>query len=522
MLLGGLQGSAQMSPGGKYITWWDGHERAWFAKDVDGGEAVNLTGAIGVPFDDELHDRPMIPGSNRSAGWTEDDELFLVYDKYDIWAVDPTGRNAPRNITEGVGRRENFRFRYVSLDRAGVIGRAAFGGGRPQSAIGENENLLLSAFDLDSKASGFYRDQVRGNREPQRLMMEPRRFGSPLKAKDADVIVFTRESFEEFPDLWASNLSFENMQRLSHANPQQSDYSWGTAEPVEWMSTDGLDLRGILYKPEGFDPARKYPMMVYYYEKMSDQLYAHRAPAPGSSSINISFYVSRGYVVFIPDIYYRDGYPGESALNCLVPGVLSILAKGFIDPERVGIQGHSWGGYQTAYLVTRTNVFTAAEAGAPVSNMTSAYGGIRWQTGLSRMMQYERTQSRLGGTLWEVRQRYIENSPLFWADKIETPVLMLHNDEDGAVPWYQGIEFFVALRRLHKPVWLLNYNGEPHGLRKYQNRKDFAVRMQQFFDHYLKGAPAPVWMVDGVPAVMKGKDLGLEIITAATTSGGGG
>ena len=409
----------------------------------------------------------------------------------------------------------------MSLARAGVIGRAAFGGGPPQSAIGENEDLLLEAFDLDSKASGFYRDRVRGNREPQRLMMEPRRFGSPQKAKDADVIVFTRESFEEFPDLWASNLSFENMQRLSHANPQQSDYSWGTAEQLEWMSTDGLDLRGILYKPEGFDPARKYPMMVYYYEKMSDQLYAHRAPAPGSSSINISFYVSRGYVVFIPDIYYRDGYPGESALNCLVPGVLSILAKGFIDPERVGIQGHSWGGYQTAYLVTRTNVFTAAEAGAPVSNMTSAYGGIRWQTGLSRMMQYERTQSRLGGSLWEVRQRYIENSPLFWADKIETPVLMLHNDEDGAVPWYQGIEFFVALRRLHKPAWLLNYNGEAHGLRKYQNRKDFAVRMQQFFDHYLMGAPAPVWMEEGIPAVKKGKDLGLRIVTETATSGGG-
>ena len=522
MLLEGLQGSAQMSPGGKYITWWDGHERAWFAKDVDGGEAVNLTGAIGVRFDDELHDRPMIPRSNRSAGWTEDDELFLVYDKYDIWAVDPTGRSAPRNITEGVGRRENLGFRYVSLDRGGTVGRAPFGGGRPQSVIGENEDLLLEAFDLDSKASGFYRDRVRGNREPERLMMEPRRFGPPQKAKDADVIVFTRESFEEFPDLWASDLSFENMQRLSHANPQQSDYSWGTAEPVEWTSTDGLDLQGILYKPEGFDPALKYPMMVYYYEKMSDQLYAHRAPAPGSSSINISFYVSRGYVVFIPDIYYRDGYPGESALNCLVPGVLSILAKGFIDPERVGIQGHSWGGYQTAYLVTRSNVFAAAEAGAPVSNMTSAYGGIRWQTGVSRMMQYERTQSRLGGTLWEVRQRYIENSPLFWADKIETPVLMMHNDEDGAVPWYQGIEFFVALRRLHKPVWLLNYNGEPHGLRKYQNRKDFAIRMQQFFDHYLKGVPAPVWMVDGVPAVMKGKDLGLEIITEAATSGGGG
>jgi dipeptidyl aminopeptidase/acylaminoacyl peptidase len=201
-----------------------------------------------------------------------------------------------------------------------------------------------------------------------------------------------------------------------------------------------------------------------------------------------------------------------------------VLAQGFVDPERVGVQGHSWGGYQIAYLVTQTDVFAAAEAGAPVVNMTSAYGGIRWGTGMSRMMQYERTQSRLGGSLWEVRPRYIENSPLFWADKIETPVLMLHNDEDTAVPWYQGIEFFVALRRLHKPVWLLNYNGEPHGLRKDQNRLDWTIRMQQFFDRYLMDAPEPVWMAEGVPAVLKGRDLGLGLVgeeKPATTGGGG-
>jgi dipeptidyl aminopeptidase/acylaminoacyl peptidase len=190
----------------------------------------------------------------------------------------------------------------------------------------------------------------------------------------------------------------------------------------------------------------------------------------------------------------------------------------------VGVQGHSWGGYQIAYMVTKTDIFAAAEAGAPVVNMTSAYGGIRWGSGMSRMFQYERTQSRLGGSLWEVRPRYIENSPLFWADNVETPVLMLHNDEDTAVPWYQGIEYFVALRRLHKPVWLLNYNGEPHGLRKQQNRLDWTIRMQQFFDHYLKGAPEPVWMAEGVPAVLKGKDMGLELVgerKPATTGGGG-
>ena len=249
--------------------------------------------------------------------------------------------------------------------------------------------------------------------------------------------------------------------------------------------------------------------MVYFYERSSDGLHSYAVPAAGGSSINRSFYVSRGYLLFVPDIPYTIGYPGESALDAVVPGVLELVDEGFVDQERIGVQGHSWGGYQIAYMVTRTDLFAAAEAGAPVANMVSAYGGIRWGSGMSRMFQYERTQSRIGGSLWDKPLRIIENSPIFTADKINTPILMMHNDEDTAVPWEQGIEFFVALRRLAKPVWLLNYNGEPHGLRKTQNQKDWAVRMQQFFDHYLMEAPAPVWMEEGVPALLKGKTLGL-------------
>jgi dipeptidyl aminopeptidase/acylaminoacyl peptidase len=503
-LLERLQGRAVLSPGGRFVAWWDGTERAFFAMPSTGGSAVNVSAGIPTRLDDETHDSPMIPPPYGYAGWTTDDAELLLYDRNDIWAVDPTGRRAPRNLTEGVGRERDLRFRYVQLDRE-------------QESIPVDEPMLLSTFDRTTKASGYYRDAVRGSDRPQRLVMLDERFGFRLlKAEDADVVAFTRESFREFPNLWASDLSFRDMRKLSDANPQMAEYRWGTAEPVHWRSTDGEPLDGILYKPDGFDPSQRYPMMVYFYETMSDNLHGFQQPGPGGSSVSVSFYVSRGYVVFIPDIHYRIGHPGESALDCVVPGVLSVLAMGFVDPQRVGVQGHSWGGYQIAYLVTQTNIFAAAEAGAPVSNMTSAYGGIRWGTGMSRMFQYERTQSRIGATLWDAEPLYIENSPLFRANKIETPVLMLHNDDDSAVPWYQGIEFFVALRRLGKPVWLLNYNGEPHGLTKYQNRQDFAVRMQQFFDHYLQGAPEPVWMADGVPAVLKGKTLGLDLVEPDT------
>jgi dipeptidyl aminopeptidase/acylaminoacyl peptidase len=508
----------QLSADAKYITWWDGHALAWFALDVNGGDPINLSGRVPYPLFDESDDHPMIPGSYGSAGWTDGDRLFLVYDKHDIWATDPTGSQAPRNVTEGVGRNENLRFRYMSYDP-------------DEDGIPEDEPIYLGAFDMETKDAGFYLDRVRGERRPERLLMAAKSFGGGgfgrfgrglTKADDADVFLLTRQSFEEFPDLWVSDLSFSDMQKVSDANPQQAQYLWGTAELTHWMSTDGNPLTGILIKPEGFDPSKKYPMMVYFYETMSDRLHSYDGPFGGGSSVSLSFYASRGYVVFVPDIHYRDGYPGESAFDCLVPGVLSVIAQGFVDPKRVGVQGHSWGGYQIAYLVTKTNVFAAAEAGAPVVNMTSAYGGIRWGTGMSRMFQYERTQSRIGGSLWEAQPRYIENSPLFWADKVETPVLMLHNDEDTAVPWYQGIEYFVALRRLNKPVWMINYNGEQHGLRQYQNQTDWQTRMQQFFDHYLMDAQAPVWLAEGVPAVMKGKTLGLEFVgeeTKATTSG---
>ncbi len=503
LVLEGHQGSANLSPGGKYVYWWDGHRRAWLARPVRGGEPVNLSAAIPYRLDNELHDWPMIPSSYGQAGWTENDEAFVVYDAHDLWALDPTGARAPRSVTEGMGRARDLEFRFARLDRE-------------QQAIPAGEPILLRAFDRATKAAGFYEDRVRGTEPPRQLVMQDRFFGFPRKADDADVVMFTRSSFAEFPNVWVTDMSFADMRQMSDANPQQNEYLWGTAELVSWRSTDGRAIDGMLFKPENFDPSRKYPMMVYFYEKMSNRLHQFRNPGPGGSSVSVSFYVSRDYVVFIPDVHYRVGYPGESALDCVVPGVLSVLAQGFVDPRRVGVQGHSWGGYQIAYMVTQTDIFAAAEAGAPVANMTSAYGGIRWGSGMSRMFQYERTQSRIGGTLWEAYPRYIENSPLFRADKINTPILMMHNDDDTAVPWYQGIEFFVALRRLGKPVWLLNYNGEPHGLRKYQNRKDWAIRMQQFFDHYLQDAPAPVWLAEGVPAVNKGRTLGLELVEAET------
>ena len=498
LLLEKTQAFPSLSPDERYVVWWDNVAHAWMGRDLRANRTVNLTADL-PPVHDEEHDAPSPPDSYGAAGWT-DDGRALVYDRYDVWALDPSGRRPPFNVTDGVGRREQLRFRAIDLDA-------------DEELVAADAPLLLAAMHRDDKRQGFYRDRVAGGAPPQRLLFMERAFSTPRKADDADVLLFTRESVSEFPDLWVSGLEFADVRKLSHANPQQEEYVWATVELVEWISANGTPLQGLLYRPETFDPAREYPLMVYFYERNADNLYTHYEPYAHRSVIQPTFYASRGYVVFVPDIVYQVGYPGQSAMQSVIPGVMAVLDMGFVDPARIGVQGHSWGGYQIAYMVTQTNLFRAAAGGAPVANMTSAYGGIRWESGRSRMFQYERTQSRLGGTLWEMPLRYIENSPIFWADRVETPLLMLHNDHDGAVPWEQGIEMFTALRRLDKPAWLVNYNGEPHWPLPFQKRKDWNIRMQQFFDHYLRDAPPAEWIVRGVPALEKGRNLGLELVT---------
>ena len=240
-------------------------------------------------------------------------------------------------------------------------------------------------------------------------------------------------------------------------------------------------------------------------------MHNYNSPRPSASTINPIEYASAGYFVLIPDIRYTyPGKPAKSAYNCIVSGTEFVMRSFPIDSFKIGLQGQSWGGYQTAQLITMTKRYAAAMAGAPVSNMFSAYGGIRWGSGLNRQFQYESQQSRIGKTIWEAPELYRENSPLFHLPNVTTPLLIMHNDEDGAVPWYQGIELYNGLRRLQKPCWMLNYNEEDHNLTRVANKIDLSIRMRQFFDHYLKNEPMPIWMKKGIPAEKKGKTLGYE------------
>lgn len=480
---------------GKYLLMYNDLKKVYSLYNSETRQVIPVANDIKFPLYDEENDVPDDPDAYGVVKWMENDKYVLLYDKYDVWKVDPEGKEKSKAITNGRSSATTYRYTNVM--------------GMDERFITPGQQLVFRTYNEKNKNSGIaVLQNINGNNILS--YTDAANISPAIKADENNTILFTKETFQNSSNLFTASYGTNfNPVKLTSTNPQQADYLWGTAELYKWKAYTGKETEGILYKPENFDPKKKYPMIVYFYERNNQTLFNYVAPAPTPSRLNIPFFVSRGYVVFVPDIWYTAGQPGKNAYDYIVSGTRSIIKRGFIDSTKIGLQGQSWGGYQAAHIITRTNLYAAAWAGAPVVNMFSAYGGVRWESGMNRQMQYEKGQSRIGATMWEKPQLYIENSPLFHLQKVKTPLVIMSNDADGAVPWYQGIEFFTAMRRLNKPVWLLNYNGEAHNLVERKNRKDIQIREQQFFDWLLKGEPAPKWITEGIPAVMKGRDLGL-------------
>jgi len=477
-------GAMQWAPDGQHALFFQ--DGQWsFLQSSDASVRV-ATKAARVAFADEQDDTPDPANAYGTAGWAKDSRSALVYDRYDVWQIFTDASVAPKRLTNG--RAEQTSYRVQRIDAADEEDG--------ERGLDLTQPLVLRAANEETRDTGFFRRAVNGNLE--KLLWGARNYLVVARASDAPAMAISASRFDEYPDLHITNTSFAAPRKVTNGGAQLDAFAWGQAETVRFRNTDGVALKGTLFKPANFDAAKKYPMIIYIYERLSQNLHTFVNPSPGTS-INIPYYVSNGYLVLTPDIVYTRGYPGQSALKCVLPAIDAVVARGFVDEKAIGIQGHSWGGYQIAYMITQTNRFRAAEAGAPVGNMTSAYSGIRWGTGLPRQFQYEQTQSRIGHTLYQNPQRFLENSPVFYAERIQTPLLMVHNDADDAVPWYQGIELYLAMRRNEKEAYLMNYNGEYHGLRRRHNQKDWTVRMQQFFDHHLKAGPQPDWMERGVP-----------------------
>ena len=480
---------------GSLVVFYDEISKQFKSYNTTTLQTKQIAKDIQFPLYDEDNDVPDDPNAYGIAMWMENHKSFILYDRYDLWLVDATGLNASQLLTKGRASKKEYRF--VNLDE-------------DKKFIGFKDQILLRVYNEIDKSEGLAILDL-SNKASFAITEQPMHFTTIVGAKKSNQLLVMQEDEKNAANIFPYYFSKDKQSpvALTAINPQQANYNWMQSQLVKWKAYTGRTAEGVLYLPEDFDAKKKYPMIVYFYERNNQTLHNYLPPSPTPSRLNIPFFVSRGYVVFVPDIWYKKGYPGQGAYDYIVSGTRAMVQKGFIDSTRIGLQGQSWGGYQIAYLITKTNLYAAAWAGAPVVNMTSAYGGIRWGAGINRQFQYEKTQSRIGANLWERPDLYIKNSPLFELNKVKTPIVIMSNDADDAVPWYQGIEMFTAMRRLSKPIWMLVYNNEAHNLVERKNRKDIQIREQQFFDHYLKGAPMPIWMSKGVPAIMKGRDLGL-------------
>lgn len=490
----GTEFGGQLSPSGDYYLYYDWEKHDHFARDLASKKEECLTCTVdNVLWEEDVNGMPMKAYPSGVIGWNKDETIVYIQSEFDIWEYNfETKKTTSTTNEEGSTRKIQLRPNFWSRDSIYI----------------DFENMYLEGFNRKTKGTHLFNfKQHSGHVDLAEAAYYDASLYPVRRSKDKSQMMLRKMTAVDYPNLFLADKFRAGMQ-ISDANPQQKDYNWTTVELINWTSYEGIELEGLLYKPENYDPNKEYPLMVYFYELYTDRMHSHYTPRPTASIVFPTEYASADYFVFIPDIRYKEGHPAKSAYDCIMSGTDRVLEMySNVDSTRMALQGQSWGGYQTAQLVTMTTRYKAAMAGAPVTNMFSAYGGIRWGSGLNRQFQYEHTQSRIGFTIWERPDLYIENSPQFHLPNVETPLLIMHNDGDGAVPWYQGIELYTGLKRLGKTTWMLNYNGEEHNLMQNANRIDLSIRMRQFFDHYLHDKAAPLWLTDGIPATVKGKEL---------------
>ena len=465
------------SDGGRYALYLiDDH---YWTYDLASGRRVNITADVPTSFVDVQDDHTVAQKPPFGiVRWTKDDRSVLVNDEYDVWEIRPDGSRATR-LTDGAERQIRHRRAWLDYD---------------EDYIDLSQPLYFALSGEWTKQSGYSR-LLRGRLE--RLVWEDAGIGRLTKAKESDVYLYVREDFDDSPDWFVAGPDLAAARQVSRTNPFQSDYAWGRSELIEYENSWGEKLQGALFYPANYEPGTTYPMIVYIYEKMSPSLHRYSVPS-GRSAYNTAVWTAEGYFVLQPDIVYRDRDPGRSAVAAIVPAVETVLATGLVDPKRVGLTGHSWGGYQTAFVVTQTDIFSAAVAGAPLTDLVSMYLSVYWNTGSTDARIFEISQGRMEVPFWEDIDAYIANSPVFHVEQLNTPLLVAHGDDDGAVDFNQGVEYYNAARRAGKDFVLLVYEGENHGNARKANQVDYHDRIIQWFGHYLKGEPAPAWIAEGV------------------------
>jgi acetyl esterase/lipase/uncharacterized protein (DUF2147 family) len=478
--------------GTKFYYYDDGH---YFAYDMASGQSTNLTKTVPTSFVDTENDQNIVKPPLPALGWTRDGDAVLLSDGWDMWKM-PVNGSAAVNLTVN-GRKDNVRYRRIlRLDPE-------------EKGIDLSVPRYVDMFGEFTKKGGVGRlDPAKPGVQP--LLWDDAAFGVQ-KAKKADVYFYSKATPASPADGYVTDATLKPGKKITALDEQVKKFAWSSgAQIIDYTVTLGKGgpirkLQGSLFLPANYEKGKTYPTLVYIYEKLTQG--HNQFATPSANGFNKTVYTSSGYAVLMPDIAYRVNDPGMSAVWCLTAAVKAAIATGVVDPKRIGLQGHSWGGYQTAFTVTQTDLFAAAVAGAPLTNMVSMYSLIYKNTGGANGAIFESSQGRFYGGYWDNWEAYVRNSPVNFAKHVKTPLVILHNDKDGAVDFTQGVEYFNTLRRLGKPVVMLEYLGENHGLAKPANQQDYTVRMKEFFDHHLMGKPAPDWWVKGVPRLQMDDDI---------------
>lgn len=519
----------RFSPDGLWLFYYAISKEEYYSYNVKEGQERCLTKGFPVPFSSDYLASIFYLPAGAPAGWWESEERVLLYDRYDLWGLDPSGRRAAVNLTGGYGARRRLQLRLLE-DGPDP---------KPLAIYKTGDSLILTGFGEWSKENGFVRQVLGGKAVPEVLTMGPYLYyqtpsqkpnGSefnygmmPVKAASADCWIVERQTASEAPNYFITT-DWRHYRRVSDVEPQ-AKYKWLRADLVNYRQVDGKPGQGILYKPEDFDAGKRYPVIIHYYEHMTHRL--HEFPMPGytEADLNIPWFVSRGYLVFTPDIHLERWSSsgrtvGQWAYNAVVGAAKYLSALPYVDAKRLGLQGHSFGGWETNYVVTHSHLFAAACEFSGVTDMVSWYLTLQLGREEQEHLDYqwftEIGQQRMGATLWEHPELYLDQSAVLRADKVSTPMLLVHNKKDGIISWRQGVEWYQALRRLHKPVWMLQYDDGDHSIYG-KDARDFSERLTQFFGYYLKGETPPEWMIKGVPAKLKGVTLGLETDTSGRT-----
>ena len=462
---------------GNYLYYY--RDQNWWVYDIKKKSHTNITKKLPYPVEDFKNDEAGPKYGFGCAGWSSDNKHIFIYDEYDIWKISPDGKEKLR-ITNGRDSSTVFRIEedlYVNKCYRGSVEFLTY-------TFDKKEGFIIVALDKNKNWGYYTWSETEGINKIIHNNSKSSRIKITSKSQE---MIWVEEDVTTPPRIVFKSKKDIKSKVVYQSNEHYRDFGSRKAELIHYENSKGVSLNGVLYYPIGYDETKKYPMITFIYEKLSQRLHQYENPTlynrGGFSKAN---YIHDGYFVLFPDIVYEVGNPGLSAKDCVESAVNEVLKMNRVDKNRIGIYGHSFGGYQVASIITQTNIFKAAVVGSGVTDLTNLYVQMNWSWNRTQAWRFESQQMRMGSNPFENSEGYKNNSPIANAARVNTPVLIYTGKEDYNVDWNQSIYFHMALRRLKKINKLLLFPKEGHTINTQENQVVLTHEIKKWFDFYLK------------------------------------